>query len=541
MDMYILGIGIQEGIELWAALSLFLLLFYGLNKFALFREALGSRNLSKTESAIFIVLFSLVGIGGAYFHVPMTGGIINFRSIGPIIGGMLGGPLVGTVVGIVVGVYRTLFFTTYADGLHGCISLLQGIVAGYISYWIKSHQYVWFTSFISGLVLEFLGSTIFIGYALLQGARDNTMDIIGPNVLVQSIAITLCMGILADSLEITRKTQYMTAKSLWKSSNWLLSALHKGFNEHSIVEIMKLILSTLPDLDKVVVRQGDMQYTLEQKGSITVEKKKIIPKDEMTYEVNVKGLIPAVQLISSKKWNRTFSPFEREFLEEWGRMIYTIYEFERLKESEKRLSLAEIRMLQAQINPHFLFNTLNTISYYCTFDSETTLNLIGYLSDYYRYSLQSPTSFVTVQEEIQSICSFLELQKARFEDRIEIEFRMPEKIDLKIPPLILQPLVENAVSHGVLRKKEGGTIIVGIKDREKDYKIYVYDNGVGISKDKKKEVLKDKGERKSIGLLNVNERLKIMYGEKSKIHLYSQEGKRTLVTFTIRKEYAHGT
>lgn len=127
-------------------------------------------------------------------------------------------------------------------------------------------------------------------------------------------------------------------------------------------------------------------------------------------------------IIAAKSKGDTFTKMGIEFLNGVCHIVEAIYEYEQMKEEKNLLAEAEIRALQAQINPHFLYNTLNTISFYVRSDPETARKLIKYLSDYFRHSLSNPSKFISLAEEMRVIDCYIQLERARFSDRLSITY-----------------------------------------------------------------------------------------------------------------------
>lgn len=174
---------------------------------------------------------------------------------------------------------------------------------------------------------------------------------------------------------------------------------------------------------------------------------------------------------------------------------------------------SELAALKAQLNPHFLYNVFNTISASLPSEQEKTRELIAELSDLFRYQLKaSKTEMVTLKEELDFVEKYLNLEKARFEDRLKIRIEVPEHLkSVKIPPMILQPLVENSVKHGISSKIEGGEIMIKVEEQgEKTYFI-VSDTGSGVED---KSTLFSKS---GVGLSNTKERIEKIYGSKLKV------------------------
>lgn len=202
---------------------------------------------------------------------------------------------------------------------------------------------------------------------------------------------------------------------------------------------------------------------------------------------------------------------------------------------------AELKTLQAQIHPHFLYNTLDMICWTAQQRGQKDIaELVYSLSNLFRLSLSEGRDFITLAEEIELIRSYLYLQKQRFKDRLHFEIHVPdEALTLHVPKLLLQPLVENAVIHGIEPLHEHGFIQITIQYSEKQLSIEVMDNGVGIQDERLKEINQalhyssnfHQAQQSSVGfaLTNVKERLILIYGSDISFHITSTEGKGTLV------------
>lgn len=204
---------------------------------------------------------------------------------------------------------------------------------------------------------------------------------------------------------------------------------------------------------------------------------------------------------------------------------------------------AELRALRAQINPHFLFNALNTIRYMIRMDPEVARHLLLNLSEVFQRTLQSG-EFVSLRDELSYVEAYLSLEKARLGDRLRIEWGgvlhsdMPLQtetalLDQPVPTLALQPLVENAVIHGIGKKKEGGTVTVAVEHWNDNLVITVEDDGVGMSPTRLLETLEPGENRSCIGLCNVDGRLQLLYGEEHRIVVESEVGRGTRVMIRI--------
>lgn len=206
-----------------------------------------------------------------------------------------------------------------------------------------------------------------------------------------------------------------------------------------------------------------------------------------------------------------------------------------LKISVDRAMNAEVAFMQAQIKPHFLFNTLNAISSFCDTDSDRAQHLIDDFSNYLRQSFdfKSLETYVSLERELSLVNSYLEIEKARFGDQLCVVLDTDNSINIKVPFLSIQPLVENAVTHG-LRKKSGiGTVTISVKKAREGVVVSVEDDGLGISADKLAVLFTPEAGR-GIGLWNIDRRLKKFYGKGLTIE--SKPGIGTKVAYIVPSE-----
>jgi len=204
------------------------------------------------------------------------------------------------------------------------------------------------------------------------------------------------------------------------------------------------------------------------------------------------------------------------------------------------LQSAEFQALQSQVNPHFLFNTLNTISRTAMFEeADDTVKLIYALSNLLRYRIKSSEDMVSLEEELSLINEYIYLQKMRFKDRLDFTIKTQGDLSqVKIPVFTLQPLVENAIIHGIEPKIEGGKVRIRVNIRPKKTVITVTDTGSGMAKDQLDHLL-DKCRMKKadrIGVANVFNRVKLHYGERGHFKMYSRKGMGTIVKLIIDRD-----
>jgi two-component system LytT family sensor kinase len=200
----------------------------------------------------------------------------------------------------------------------------------------------------------------------------------------------------------------------------------------------------------------------------------------------------------------------------------------RLQEQEKLLMEARVEALASQINPHFLFNTLTSISSLIRSQPETARTLIVKLSGLLRRLLRSQEHFVTLREELEAIDEYLDIESIRFGPKLTIEKSIdPDSLDVVVPSMLLQPLVENSIKHGLSPKIGEGRIVIRSVRQDGHAIIDIIDNGVGVNKTHGSRV------GGGIGLQNVNERLRVIYGANYQLQLDSVPGEGTCARIVI--------
>lgn len=213
---------------------------------------------------------------------------------------------------------------------------------------------------------------------------------------------------------------------------------------------------------------------------------------------------------------------------------------DQVREDEEKMRKMDLRLLQEQINPHFLYNTLDTIVWLIeSNETDQAVNMVITLSDFFRLVLSKGKEFITIREEEKHIRSYLEIQEMRYHDILEYDIQMDQTVyDFQIPKLTLQPLVENALYHGIKYKRAKGYIhIHGERDGDL-IRLVVRDNGVGMEQEElevlRREICRPCQEtEKGFGLANVNERIQMYFGEEYGLEIRSVKGKGTIVEVTI--------
>ena len=202
----------------------------------------------------------------------------------------------------------------------------------------------------------------------------------------------------------------------------------------------------------------------------------------------------------------------------------------KLEEQERLVMKARLDALSSQINPHFLFNTLNSIASLIRTRPENARNMVFKLSNLLRKLLKTHDNFVTLEEELESIDDYIDIEVTRFgHDKLRVEKSVdPDTKSAVVPSMILQPIIENSIKHGLSHKVEGGTVSIRTYREDGHVVIQISDDGIGIP-----EGLLGKAYTEGIGISNVNERLKVVYGNDYQLQLKSEPGKGTQTLIRI--------
>ena len=207
-------------------------------------------------------------------------------------------------------------------------------------------------------------------------------------------------------------------------------------------------------------------------------------------------------------------------------------------ETRQELARAQTVALRAQISPHFAYNTLTAASSLVKRDPDRARDLLVQFAEFSRYILRNDRVNTTLADELSNVHTYLDLERARHQDRLEVVFRVdPGVLPVVVPVLILQPLVENAVQHGIEKKEGPGTVTIIAEDRDEEVYVEVSDTGVGMDPATRSAVLGGHpvdGED-HVGIRNVGERLRTTYGERYRLNVVSEPGFGTTVSFCVPK------
>lgn len=311
--------------------------------------------------------------------------------------------------------------------------------------------------------------------------------------------------------------------NLLKVSGYSAVAVNRGRKALDLIdsnyEFYLVILDiTMPDLNGYeVLRQVRERFTPSELPILMLTARNRIDDMRIALEAGANDFIG--------------KPYEAEEL------MARVQSLIRLKASVRNAKNAEIAFLRSQINPHFLYNALNSIAELCREDpvrsEELTLQLSRYLRSSFDFKRQG--ALTTLGEELELVKAYVAIEQARFGDRLKVQYEICADLDMPMPPLLLQPLVENAIKHGLMSNLKGVTVKVSVQTEDgSDIRFAIEDNGGGMSEHKLNGLLQPEPNRKGIGLWNISQRIKLIYNRE--IAVESREGLGTKVSFNIPAE-----
>lgn len=510
------------------------------------------------EKLILGVIFGIFCIISDWIGIQVTGALPNARVIGVLSAGFLGGPVSGIVTTIIACIHRYVIFPQRIS-TKACVlsAMIHGVIGSVIGYLKKGdHQYS--NRFL--LVITFISEMIHILMILLitrpfAEAVEIVKVVIVPMVIINSVGMVIFFNVFksifnTEDLKVASKVSlamrtaercapYLTYVNGDKSNiQRTIDIIMQEYHCQGVALIQNMeFLGRSSAFNEIVLTEDNYPRLLS--ATKTYKNTRIskipIPEDGFypLYEKNVIISAPilrdngqVIALVMLVKKNAYSYRADIEFVTGLANYFATQMKLGEMEAQKEALRKAEITTLQSQINPHFLFNSLNTISYFCREKPEKARELLLALSSYFRNMLENMDDMVTLDTELEHVKAYTMLEKARFEDRLSVEFEVePEALACGVPNLILQPLVENAVHHGAMKRERGvGKVIVTVKREEKNIRIDVIDNGPGIDYRIIQSLYGgEKVEHTGIGLMNVQQRLVSIYGKGYGLQIVSSE------------------
>lgn len=548
-------------ISLLQQMCVYLVLAYMLSKTPIILPLL---NISSRLShrLICYVLFSAFCILGTYFGLHIDDAIANTRAIGAVMGGLFGGPVVGFFVGLTGGIHRYTLggFTDLACAIS---TTAEGLIGGLLHVYLVKRNRVsqlfnpavvlgitFFAEVVQMIILLIFAKPFDQAYALVS-------TIAAPMIISNSVGAALFMSILQDRKAIFKKYSATFSRRALTIADRCVGILHNGFNNETADKIARIVYEetqvgavSITDREKILayVGIGDDHHKPATKISSqstldAIAKNKIIYLDgkEHPYQCSLSPtcklgsalIIPlrsgdevvgTIKLYERK--HKLFSTINMSMAEGIAQLLSSQILFSGYLQQKSLLTQVEIKLLQAQVNPHFLFNALNTISAVIRRDPDKARELIQNLSQFFRSNLKQNVRTVSLREELEHVNAYLSIEKARFTDRLNVDIAIDDALlETQLPSFTLQPLVENAIKHGISNLLEGGNVHIYSTPVAGGFEITVEDNAGCFSP--------PPDTHQGLGLEIVTKRLEHQFGRDSSLKIDSKQDAFTRMTFMI--------
>jgi LytS/YehU family sensor histidine kinase len=533
-----------------------------------FRRMLGSYGSNRRDKALLSLFFGTFSALGIWVGFPLLGSLVSCKIVGVVAGGLLGGPIVGLGAGIIGAIPRYFLggFTTAASIV---ANLAIGCFAGLVNlrFGLKriDLRIALATALASELILKVLILTMSKPFAAAW-ALEKTIAL--PTTIANSFGLVLFVYIVREVFNQRERLQAESAQNAMLVIKHTAGLLRNGLTEETALRVAETIYAhtdaaAVAITDKVNIlafvgkgadhHRAGFPHILASTRFVLDHRMPVISNDRnaigcsheacpLTAVVDV-PLLAEQELLGSVKIFKSgkdiVTPYEAELIQGIADFLSLQLLQLKLDELEMLRSQAEYRVLKAQINPHFLYNTLGTIRALVTREPEVCRTLIKDLSDFMRRTLNSTDEIGTLAEELEIVRKYIRIEKARFGERVVMVEQIPEAmLGGEVPVFSLQPLVENAVKHGLSPRSTGGTVRISAWSTGEARYIEVQDNGAGIPEAKLALLLGgqspfEPAKGTGIGLNNVNQRLRRMFGERFGLNVRSTEGVGTTVTVCL--------
>ena len=501
-----------------------------------------SKAKSKKDIVALSFFFSLLSISGTYIGLNFNGAILNTRNMGVVAGGLLGGPYVAALTGLVAGIHRAIVNLGRETAIPCAIAtIIGGFLTAYISRFVKNKDRMFF-AFLLAFVVENLSMALIL---LIQKDKALAQSIVKnfyiPMVFMNSVGAAILILLVEDIIQKSELIAGNQAKLALEIANKTLPYFR---NTENLNEVCKIIANSLGaratvitdtkeiiagfSTDKSVINRSNIRSNNTREVLKTGEVMLVIKDDEDEIIEDFFYISPHIKsciILPLKEKNDVSGTLKiffdtAEKITEKNRylmiglshLISTQMEISKVENLISLLKYSELKALQSQINPHFLFNVLNTMTSLIRTNPEKAREVTIDLSNYLRYNLDNNLKSVELIKELNQIDTYIKIEKARFGEKLNIIYDVDESLyNFQIPSLIIQPLVENSIKHGILKKRDKGFVKIIVKKIDKDIEVAIEDDGVGIEQAVIDNL--DKKIEENIGLKNVHQRLKLLYGE----------------------------
>lgn len=511
------------------------------------------------------IIFSIFCIMGTWFGLHIDDSIANTRAIGAVMGGLLGGPVVGGLVGLTGGLHR------YSMGGMTALScmistIVEGLLGGLVhSVLIRRGRTDKVFSPLTAGAITFVAELVQMLIILLiarpfEDALHLVSNIAAPMMVTNTVGAALFMRILLDKRAMFEKYTSAFSATALKVAASTEGILRQGFNEVNSMKVAQVLYQELDigavaitDREKLLAFTGigddhhlpgrpiSSAYTLKaiETGEVVYADGNEVPyrcslhpqcKLGSTLVIPLRGenqrVMGTIKLYEAK--NRLFSSINRTLGEGIAQLLSAQILAGQYERQKALLTQSEIKLLHAQVNPHFLFNALNTIKAVIRRDSEQASQLVQYLSTFFRKNLKRPSEIVTLADEIEHVNAYLQIEKARFQSRLQVTLTVPDALShQQLPAFTLQPIVENAIKHGTSQLLGTGEVSITAR-REGQYLMLDIEDNAGL--------YEPTNNASGLGMNLVDKRLRERFGDDYGISVACEPDRFTRITLRLPLE-----
>ncbi len=492
-----------------------------------------------------------------YLHLGPEVSLANTRVLTIGVAGMIGGPFVGLFVGVLSGIFRV--YIGGADAYTYLISsIVIGLVAGYFGQRaMKSKGYLSVKqSALIGASTEVIQMICILVFSSQKADALELVQLIAlPMIIINGLGTAIFMSIIVSTVKQEEQMRAIQTQDVLKLVNQTLPYFKEGLTEFSANESAKVIKdlmkvsavaitnkthilahvgvasdhhtpdkTIITDLSKAVIDTGQQKevYSSKEIGcqhpNCPLEAAIVIP-------LYIQGdIVGTLKLYFTDYHDLTF--VEKRLAEGLAKIFSSQLELGAVETQRQLLQDAEIKSLQAQVNPHFFFNAMNTISALVRIDHEKARQLLLQMSQFFRSNLQGArNNTITISKELEQVRAYIALEQARYPDHFIIECDIPEQYESAlVPPFVIQILVENAIKHAFTNRKDDNRIWVKVTGEQHKIKLSVKDNGQGIPEGKLGTIGKVIVESQSgtgSALENLNRRLIGLFGPTAELSIHT--------------------
>ncbi|WP_448192312.1 LytS/YhcK type 5TM receptor domain-containing protein [Azospirillum sp. sgz301742] len=511
------------------------------------------------------LIFSMFCILGTYFGLQIDDSIANTRAIGAVLGGILGGPSVGVAVGLTGGLHRYSL-----GGISALACAISTVVEGLIGGLVHRHMVrqgkiePLFDPIRVGAVTlfaEVMQMLIILAVARpFEAALHLVQVVAAPMIIANTLGAGLFMRILLDRRALIEKQSSAFSAKALKIAARADGVLRRGFNQENSMRVARIIYEetgvgavAITDREKLLafIGIGDDHHLpgrpiTSPQTHQAIANNQVLYADgnEVAYQCSIspqcrlgaslviplvgedERVIGTIKLYEPK--TKLFSTINRTLGEGIARLLSSQILAGRYEQQKQLLSQSEIKLLHAQVNPHFLFNTLNTLSAVIRNDPERARQLVQNLSTFFRKNLKRPSEEASLNDEVEHVNAYLQIELARFTGRLTVEMDVPDELrHARLPAFSLQPVVENAIKHGTSQLLGSGHVRISARRDGGDLLLSVEDNA---------GLYEEKPGGDGLGMTLVDRRIRNRYGEAYGVTVACEPDVSTRVTLRVPLE-----